>query len=88
MNTKNILMALGAVSVIILIVLATKSKKDDAMTEPQIDPVTGEVILGTGGPDDETIDPMTGEPKDPSMTNAGCAPIENGMISCDLFRTE
>lgn len=53
MNTKTSLIILVVAVVIIAIIAIASPKKDvDQDTEPQIDPLTGEVILGTGGPDD------------------------------------
>jgi hypothetical protein len=53
MNTKTSWIILGAlVAIIVIIAIATPKKDMDQNTEPQVDPVTGEVILGTGGPDE------------------------------------
>lgn len=60
MNTKTSLIILGvAVAIIAIIAIATPKKDVDQNTEPQVDPVTGEVILGTGGPED--VDPVDAE---------------------------
>ncbi|MEZ4103279.1 MAG: hypothetical protein R3B55_01820 [Candidatus Paceibacterota bacterium] len=68
MNTKTALIILGVAVVVIAIIAIAKPKKDNTSTEPQIDPVTGEVILGTGGPDGETDLGLDGEanPADPN----------------------
>jgi len=65
MNTKTSLIILGVAVAIIAIIAIVQSKKSDPMTEPQIDPVTGEPILGTGGADPET-DPAVVTPTNPN----------------------
>lgn len=66
MNTKTSLIILGVVVAIIAIIAITQSKKGDPVTEPQIDPVTGEPILGTGGADPEAVDPSVVTPTNPN----------------------
>ncbi|MDQ5954102.1 MAG: hypothetical protein QG583_29 [Patescibacteria group bacterium] len=81
MNTKTALIILGVAVAIIAIIAIAKPKKSDPSTEPQIDPVTGEVILGTGGPDegitipgDETTNPEA--PVNPDFPKTGFKPTK------------
>lgn len=81
MNTKTSLIILGVVVAIIAIIAITQSKKGDSVTEPKIDPVTGEPILGTGGPDATTdqgavvpTDPNA--PKNPTFPKTGFKPVK------------
>jgi hypothetical protein len=83
MNTKTALIILGVAVAIIAIIAIVSPKKDKEMeTEPQIDPETGEVILGTGGPDDVTV--VEGEtpavtpvaPANPDFPRTGFKPVK------------
>ncbi len=83
MNTKTALIILGVAVAIIAIIAIVKPKKDDTSTEPQIDPVTGEPILGTGGPDGDvdlgipgetTTDPVA--PANPNFPKTGFKPVK------------
>ncbi len=67
MNTKTALIILGAAVLIIAIIAIARPKSDSTGDEPKIDPVTGEVILGTGGPEDGTGEgAVPADPKDPN----------------------
>ncbi len=84
MNTKTALIILGVAVAIIAVIAIAKPKKDNTTTEPQIDPVTGEVILGTGGPDGEVDLGLSGEttptdpetPVNPTFPKTGFKPVK------------
>ena len=82
MNTKTSWIILGAlVAIIVIIAIATPKKDMDQNTEPQVDPVTGEVILGTGGPDEtpaQTIAPgeNPAAPVNPDFPKTGFKPAK------------
>ncbi len=79
MNTKTSLIILGVAVAIIAIIAIVQSKKSDPMTEPQIDPVTGEPILGTGGadPDPAVVTPANpNAPVNPNFPKTGFKPVK------------
>ncbi len=83
MNTKTALIILGVAVLIIAIVAIARPKSKMDTDEPQIDPVTGEVILGTGGPDGDGADAIPGEsangenaPANPAFPKTGFKPVK------------
>ncbi len=81
MNTKTALIILGVAVAIIAIIAITRPKNNEMETEPQIDPVTGEVILGTGGPDETPAAPgeapaTPAAPVNPDFPKTGFKPAK------------